>query len=337
MPTPSRPASISNVLSLVDRGFVYAIAHVRGGTEKGERWRNAGRRENKPNTFTDFIAVAEHLIKAGYTSRGRIVARGDSAGGLLMGAVANMRPDLFAGIIARVPFVDVLNTMLDETLPLTDSDFPEWGDPIRDLAAYRTIAGYSPYDNVRPQPYPHMLVTAGISDPRVQYWEPAKWVAKLRAMKTNDARIVLVTRMSAGHFGAAGRFEELDEAALIQAFALDATGWREPRRSAAAVAQETQRPPGAAASLHDAWRCRGQRPGRSRRSATPIATLSPTWPCTETGCNATVRLEPPTSTLAPRPAAMVASPWRRHSRRRAHPGTGRRIPRTPPTPCARRR
>ena len=193
-----------NVLSLVDRGFVYAIAHVRGGIEKGERWRNAGRRANKVNTFTDFIAVAEHLIKAGYTSRGRIVARGDSAGGLLMGAVANMRPDLFAGMIARVPFVDALNTMLDETLPLTATDFPEWGDPIRDVAAYRTIAGYSPYDNVKAQAYPHMLVTAGISDPRVQYWEPAKWVAKLRAMKTNDARIVLITQLAAGHSGAVG-------------------------------------------------------------------------------------------------------------------------------------
>lgn len=216
-----------NVLSLVDRGFVFAIAHVRGGIEKGERWRNAGRKENKPNTFMDFIAVTEHLIKLGYTSRGRIVARGDSAGGLLMGAIANMRPDLYAGIVARVPFVDALNSMLDNSLPLTESDVPEWGDPIKDPKAYRTIAGYSPYDNVRAQPYPHMLVTAGISDPRVQYWEPAKWVAKLRATKTNDPRIFLVTRMSAGHFGPAGRFVELDEAALIWAFVLDAIGWRE--------------------------------------------------------------------------------------------------------------
>ena len=217
-----------NVLSLVDRGFIYAIAHVRGGIEKGERWRNAGRGHNKINTFTDFIAVAEHLIKTGYTSRGQIVARGDSAGGLLMGAVANMRPDLFAGIVARVPFVDALNTMLDEELPLTASDVPEWGDPVRDLAAYRNIAGYSPYENVKAQAYPHMLVTAGISDPRVQYWEPAKWVAKLRAMKTNDARIILITQLSAGHSGPSGRFVELDEAALIAGFALDVTGWREP-------------------------------------------------------------------------------------------------------------
>jgi oligopeptidase B len=223
------PASFSgNILSLVDRGFVYGLAHVRGGIEKGERWRNTGRRENKMNTFTDFIAVAEYLIQSGYTSRGRIVARGDSAGGLLMGVVANMRPDLFAGIIARVPFVDALNTMLDEDLPLTASDFPEWGDPIRDIAAYRTIASYAPYENVKAQAYPSMLVTAGISDPRVQYWEPAKWVAKLRAMNTNNARIELVTVMRAGHFGASGRFVELDEVALLEAFAIDVAGARRP-------------------------------------------------------------------------------------------------------------
>ncbi|MEA3025291.1 MAG: oligopeptidase [Alphaproteobacteria bacterium] len=215
-----------NVLSLVDRGFVYAIAHVRGGLEKGERWRNAGRRQNKVNTFNDFIAVAEHLINAGYSRPGKIVARGDSAGGLLMGVVANMRPDLFAGIVARVPFVDALNTMLDDTLPLTVSDFPEWGNPIDDIAAYRSIASYAPYENVRRQPYPDMLVTAGLSDPRVQYWEETKWVAKIRALKTNDARIALVTRLSAGHFGAAGRYKELEEVAMIQAFALDVVGKR---------------------------------------------------------------------------------------------------------------
>jgi oligopeptidase B len=157
----------SKILSLVDRGMVYAIAHVRGGLEKGERWRDAGRLPNKPNTFTDFITVAEYLNKAGYAAPGRIVARGDSAGGLLMGAVANMRPDLFAGIVARVPFVDVLNTMLDETLPLTVSDFSEWGDPIRDVAAYRSIAQYAPYENVGARPYPHILVTTGLSDLRV--------------------------------------------------------------------------------------------------------------------------------------------------------------------------
>jgi oligopeptidase B len=156
-----------------------------------------------------------------------------------MGVVANMRPGLFAGLIARVPFVDALNTMLDDSLPLTVSDFSEWGNPIEDVAAYRTIAGYAPYEHVAAQPYPHMLVTAGISDPRVQYWEPAKWVAKIRAMKTNDARIALVTRMSAGHFGAAGRFEWLDEVALIQAFALDVSG---TRRTDDAVARDAPPP-----------------------------------------------------------------------------------------------
>jgi len=216
----------SNLFSLVDRGFVYAIAHVRGGLEKGKRWHDGGRREHKANTFTDFIAVAEYLTKAGYGAIGRIVARGDSAGGMLMGAVANMRPDLFAGIIARVPYVDVLNTLLDGDLPLTVSDFPEFGEPAQDPSTYRVIAGYAPYENVKAQPYPAMLVTAGLSDPRVQYWEPVKWVAKLRAMKTNDARIVLATRMSAGHFGAAGRFAALEEVAMIQAFALDVTGRR---------------------------------------------------------------------------------------------------------------
>ena len=214
----------ANVFSLVDRGFVYAIAHVRGGSEKGERWRRAGQREHKPNSFTDFIAVAEYLARERYTSRGRIVARGDSAGGLLVGAVANMRPDLFVGIIARVPFVDTLNTMLDESLPPTPGEFPEWGDPIRDPEAYRTISSYAPYENVKAQAYPHMLVTAGLSDPRVPYWEPAKWVARLRAMKTNDSRVLLVTRMSAGHFGAGGRFEWLEEVALMHAFAIDIAG-----------------------------------------------------------------------------------------------------------------
>jgi oligopeptidase B len=215
-----------NVLSLVDRGFVYAIAHVRGGSENGKRWHDAGRRESKINTFTDFIAVAEYLTRAGYAAPRRIVARGDSAGGTLVGAVANMRPELFAAIVARVPYVDILNTLLDPDLPLAAVEVPEFGDPARDLSAYRTIAGYSPYDNVKAQPYPPMLVTAGLSDSRTQYWEPAKWVARLRAMKTNDARIALLTNVSAGHSGAAGRFVALEEVALLQAFALDAVGKR---------------------------------------------------------------------------------------------------------------
>jgi oligopeptidase B len=218
----------SNLFSLVDRGFVYAIAHIRGGIEKGERWRNSGRLAYKINSFKDFIAVAEYLSRTGYTSPGRIVACGDSAGGLVIGAVANVRPDLFAGMIARVPFVDALNTTLDDSLPLTVGDFTEWGDPIHDPAAYRVIASYSPYDNVSAHAYPHMLVTAGIRDPRVPYWEPAKWVAKIRAMKTNDSRTVLVTNMSAGHHDAAGRFASLDEVALIQAFTLEVTGMRRP-------------------------------------------------------------------------------------------------------------
>jgi oligopeptidase B len=250
----------ANLFSLVDRGFVYAIAHVRGGLEKGERWRNAGRLHNKRNSFSDFIAAAEHLIASGYTSAGRIVARGDSAGGLLVGAVANQRPDLFAGIIARVPFVDALNSTLDESLPLTAGDFTEWGDPIRDAAAYRTIAAYSPYDNVAHLPYPHFLVTAGLRDHRVPYWEPAKWVAKLRAMTTSDARIVLATNMSAGHFDVPGRFASLQETAMLQAFALEAAGLRpadavageapSPAEAINPTAGETRAPRGAPARVN---------------------------------------------------------------------------------------
>ena len=217
------PEFNANLFSLVDRGFLYAIAHVRGGSEKGKRWHTGGRREHKGNTFTDFIAVAEYLIKAGYGARGRIVALGDSSGGMLMGVIANTRPDLFAGIIAQVPYVDVLNSLLDKDVPLSFADFPEFGDPAADRAIYRTIAGYAPYENVKTQPYPPMLVTAGLSDRRVPYWEPVKWVAKLRAMKTNDSPIVLVTQMSAGHFGASGRFKVLEEVAMIQAFAIEVT------------------------------------------------------------------------------------------------------------------
>ena len=224
----ANPAGFNtNRLSLVDRGFIFAIAHVRGGGEKGKRWHRAGYRDTKANTFTDFIAVAEYLVREGYGARGRIVAMGESAGGLLMGAVANMRPDLFAGMIARVAFVDAVNTVLDETQPMAIIEFEEWGDAVRDPSAYRTIAGYSPYDNVRAQDYPHMLVTGGLSDLRVPYWEPAKWVAKLRALKTNDSRMLLITQLSAGHHGAAGRFESLEESAVLVAFALDVAGLAE--------------------------------------------------------------------------------------------------------------
>jgi oligopeptidase B len=207
-------------LSLVDRGFVYAIAHIRGGKDKGYRWYASGRREKKVNTFTDFIAAADFLTAEGFAARGRIVGWGGSAGGMLIGAVANMAPDRFAGLIAEVPFVDVLTTMLDDSLPLTPPEWPEWGNPITNADDYRTIAAYSPYDNVGRRAYPAILAFAGLTDPRVTYWEPAKWVARLRAMKTDDRLLVLRTNMDAGHAGAAGRFDRLHETAFATAFAL---------------------------------------------------------------------------------------------------------------------
>jgi oligopeptidase B len=215
------PASFSvSRLSLVDRGFVYAIAHIRGGTERGYGWYLAGKRENKMNTFLDFIAAAEKLRDDGYARPGAIACHGGSAGGMLVGAVANMRPDLFNAVIGEVPFVDVLNTMCDDTLPLTPPEWPEWGNPIEDPAAYRTIKSYSPYDNVAATDYPHMMITAGLTDPRVTYWEPAKWVAKLRALKTDRNTLLLHTNMDAGHGGAAGRFDRLKETAMVYAFLL---------------------------------------------------------------------------------------------------------------------
>ncbi len=219
-------------LSLVDRGFVYAIAHVRGGTDKGRRWYLDGKREKKTNTFTDFIAAAEALADGGFTARGRIVAEGGSAGGMLMGAVANMAPRLFAGIIAEVPFVDVLNTILDDTLPLTPPEWPEWGDPIRDIAAFQTIRSYSPYDNIKAQAYPPILAMGGLTDPRVTYWEPAKWVARLRATMTGGGPVLLHTNMDAGHGGSAGRFDSLKETALAYAFAIRAAGEGWPQADA---------------------------------------------------------------------------------------------------------
>ncbi|MCX5479176.1 S9 family peptidase [Kaistia geumhonensis] len=219
------PASFSTTrLSLVDRGIVYAIAHIRGGKDKGFRWYAEGRREKKENSFLDFISAGEFLAKEGFTSRGRIVGWGGSAGGMLMGAVANMAPDLFGGIVAEVPFVDVLNTMLDDTLPLTPPEWPEWGNPIESEEAYRTIAGYSPYDNVAARAYPPILAVGGLTDPRVTYWEPAKWVAKLRAAKTSDSLLLLKTNMDAGHGGASGRFDSLKESAFATAFVLKVTG-----------------------------------------------------------------------------------------------------------------
>ena len=214
----------TNCLSLVDRGFVYAIAHIRGGKEKGFAWYDSGKRDRKKNTFTDFIAAARHLIDQRFTSEGRIVAQGGSAGGMLMGAVANMAPELFAGIVAEVPFVDVLNTMLDDTLPLTPPEWPEWGNPLASKADYEYIASYSPYDQIAAQDYPPILAIAGLTDPRVTYWEPAKWVAKLRKMKTGNAPVLLKTNMGAGHGGASGRFRRLDEIAVSYAFALKVVG-----------------------------------------------------------------------------------------------------------------
>ena len=219
------PASFApNRFSLLDRGFAYAVAHVRGGTDRGYRWYRQGRGEKKPNTFTDYVAAAEHLIREGITSAGRVVAMGGSAGGLLVGAVVNLRPDLFGAAVAEVPFVDVLNTMCDESLPLTPTEWPEWGNPIEDEAAYRTILSYAPYENVAAQAYPPMLVTAGLSDPRVTYWEPAKWVARLRARKTDDNPVLLRTNMAAGHAGASGRYAKLEEIAMIYAFLLRVFG-----------------------------------------------------------------------------------------------------------------
>ena len=217
---PMEPSFSIRNLSLVDRGWIWATAHVRGGSEKGFGWFLDGRKEKKPNTFSDFIACAEHLADEGYGRRGRIVAYGGSAGGMLIGAVANLAPNLFAGVIGAVPFVDVLNTMSDMSLPLTPPEWPEWGNPIEDAQAYAVIAAYSPYENIKAQPYPAVLATGGLSDPRVTYWEPAKWVASLREHSTSGRPILLRINMSAGHGGSAGRFDFLKEIALDYAFAI---------------------------------------------------------------------------------------------------------------------
>jgi oligopeptidase B len=207
-------------LSLLERGFVYAIAHVRGGGEMGRGWYEDGKFLNKTNTFKDFIACATHLIDQGYTSAGRLAIRGRSAGGLLIGAVLNARPDLFSCAVAQVPFVDVVTTMLDESVPLTVTEFEEWGNP-SDVEYYEYMKGYSPYDNVRKADYPAMLVTAGLNDPRVSYWEPAKWVARLRQLKQDSRRLLLQTQMGAGHSGPSGRYESWREEAFITAFVLN--------------------------------------------------------------------------------------------------------------------
>jgi oligopeptidase B len=219
------PAAFNtNILSLVDRGFVYAIAHVRGGKDKGFSWYEDGKRERKPNSFKDFVAAARFLTAERLTAADRIVAQGGSAGGMLMGAVANMAPADFGGIIAEVPFVDVLNTMLDETLPLTPPEWPEWGNPLASRKDFETIAAYSPYDNVTAQAYPPILAVAGLTDPRVTYWEPAKWIARLRAARTDANPVLFRINLEAGHAGASGRFSRLEEIAYTYAFALKVTG-----------------------------------------------------------------------------------------------------------------
>jgi oligopeptidase B len=211
-------------LSLLDRGFVFAIAHVRGGGELGRPWYDDGKRHSKTNTFTDFIACAEHMVAAGLTAPDRLVARGASAGGLLMGAITNLRPDLFAAVVAEVPFVDCLTTILDDTLPLTVTEWEEWGNPVEDPEVYAYMKGYSPYDNVGSRPYPKILATGGLNDPRVSYWEPAKWVQKLRAGTTSANPVYLKTDMGAGHQGPSGRYDAWKDEAFVFAFILDALG-----------------------------------------------------------------------------------------------------------------
>ena len=217
---PETPVFSTSRLSLVDRGWIWASAHVRGGSDKGWGWFLDGRGLKKKNTFTDFIACAEHLVAEGYGSPGRIAAYGGSAGGMLVGAVANLRPELFGAIIAAVPFVDVLNTMSDVSLPLTPPEWPEWGNPLEDQAAYDYIASYSPYDNVGDRPYPPILATGGLADPRVTWWEPQKWIARLREHSTSGAPMLLKINLEAGHGGASGRFARLHELALDYAFAI---------------------------------------------------------------------------------------------------------------------
>ena len=218
------PGFSSVRLSLLDRGFVFAIAHIRGGGELGRRWYRDGKFLAKRNTFTDFIACADHLVHEGWTTTSQLAIRGGSAGGLLMGAVVNERPDLFGAVVAEVPFVDALNTILDPTLPLTVLEWEEWGNPLESNEYYEYMRSYSPYENVRATDYPPMLVTAGLNDPRVSYWEPAKWVAKLRATKTDTNPLLLKTEMGAGHMGPSGRYDAWREEAMVLAFVLTTFG-----------------------------------------------------------------------------------------------------------------
>jgi len=220
------PGFSANILSLLDRGFIYVIAHIRGGSEMGRAWYYDGRQLNKKNTFTDFIDVSKFLIEQGYTSPEHLYAQGGSAGGLLMGAVINMAPELYNGISTRVPFVDVITTMLDEDIPLTAGEWDEWGNPA-DKVFYDYMLSYSPYDNIAAMDYPNILVTTGLHDSQVQYWEPAKWVAKLRAHKTDDNLLLLKTDMAAGHSGTTGRFKRIDDTTLYYSFFLELEGIKE--------------------------------------------------------------------------------------------------------------
>ncbi|MNE36947.1 Protease 2 [compost metagenome] len=217
------PYFSSTRLSLLDRGFVYAIAHIRGGEDMGRLWYENGKLLKKKNTFTDFIDCSKFVIAQNYTSKEHLYAEGGSAGGLLMGAVVNMAPELYKGVIAQVPFVDVITTMLDDTIPLTTGEYDEWGNP-NEKKFYDYMKSYSPYDNVKAQDYPNMYVSTGLHDSQVQYWEPAKWVAKLRTLKTDKNVLFLDTNMDAGHGGASGRFEALKELAKEFSFLLDLEG-----------------------------------------------------------------------------------------------------------------
>jgi oligopeptidase B len=210
-------------ISLLDRGMIFAIAHVRGGGDRGRTWYDDGKLLKKKNTFTDFIACADSLVRRRYTTTDKLVIQGGSAGGLLTGAVANMRPDLFKAVVAQVPFVDVMNTMLDPTLPLTTGEYLEWGNP-NEERYYRYMRSYSPYDNVAARSYPAMLVETSLNDSQVGYWEAAKYVAKLRSLKTDRNPLLLKTIMEAGHGGASGRYDALKEVAFTYAFVLDQAG-----------------------------------------------------------------------------------------------------------------
>ena len=233
------PASFSvSRLSLVDRGMIYAIAHIRGGMAKGYGWYLDGKLDNKLNTFNDFVDSGRFLVDEGFTTQGHIVAMGGSAGGLLVGAAMNQAPELFAGVIAAVPFVDVVSTISDPSLPLTPPEWPEWGNPIEDAEAYRYMMSYSPYDNVTAQAYPHLLATAGLTDPRVTYWEPAKWAARVRSRRTDDGLTLMRTNMGAGHGGASGRFDSLKERAEEWAFALMTVGLADAEAAEATSAAE---------------------------------------------------------------------------------------------------